>query len=127
MQIAAAYNDDYALTDKSTFNKKRLSSSTKKSYPEVEKKFVMQKKSSDKVQTTNQNMSKGKKPRSFPGTTQSFLLEGVIPMNVSIFTSKNVIAQDIYLFWFYFCFQHTESLHHEGLFYGQRKPVNTGG
>ena len=35
---AAAYADDYALTQKSTFNKNRSFGSTKKSFPEVEKK-----------------------------------------------------------------------------------------
>ena len=64
---AAAYANDYALNHKSTFNKNRSFSPTKKSYPEVGKKSenVAPEKSSDKGQTSNQTMSKDRKPRSF--------------------------------------------------------------
>ena len=63
----AAYADDYALTHKSTFNKNRSFGSTKKSYPEVGRKSenLAPEKKSDKVQTSNQTMSKNMKPRSF--------------------------------------------------------------
>ena len=49
MTKAAAYADDFVLTHKSTFNKSRSFGSTKKSYPEVEKrsKNVAPEKSSD--------------------------------------------------------------------------------
>ena len=55
------------LKPMSTFNKSRLFGSTKKSYPEVGKKSknVAPEKSSDKGQTSNQTMSKDRKPRSF--------------------------------------------------------------
>ena len=64
---AAAYANDYALTHKSTFNKNRSIGSTKKSYPEVAKtsENLAREKNSDKGQTSNQTMSKDKKPRSF--------------------------------------------------------------
>ena len=64
---AAAYADDYVLTHKFTVNKSRSFGSTKKSYPEAGKKFenVAPEKSSDKGQTSNQTMSKDRKPRSF--------------------------------------------------------------
>ena len=67
MAKAAAYADDYVLTHKSTFHKSRSFGSTKKSYPEVGKKSenVAPVKSSDKGQTSNQTMSKDRKPRSF--------------------------------------------------------------
>ena len=67
MAKAAAYADDYALTHKSTFNKNRSFGSTKKSYLEVGKRSenVAQEKSSDKGQTSNQTMSKERKPKSF--------------------------------------------------------------
>ena len=55
------------LTHKSTFNKSRPFSSTKMSYPEIGKKPENEapEKSSDKGQTSNQTMSKDRKPRSF--------------------------------------------------------------
>ena len=55
------------LTHKSTFSKNGFSGSMKKSYPEVEKtsKMYLKKQSSDKGQTSNQIMSKDRKPRSF--------------------------------------------------------------
>ena len=61
------YCNDYTLTHKSTFNKNRFFGSTKKSYPEIGKKSenVAPEKSSDKGQTSNQTMSKDRKPRSF--------------------------------------------------------------
>ena len=64
---AAAYADDYALTHKSTFNKNKSFGPAKKSYPEIGKKSenVAPEKSSDKGQTSNQTMSKDRKPRSF--------------------------------------------------------------
>ena len=64
---AAAYADDYAVTRKSTFNKSRSFGPAKKSYPEVGKKSenVAPEKSSDKGQTSNQTMSKDRRPRSF--------------------------------------------------------------
>ena len=64
---AAAYADDYALTHKSTFNKNKSFGPAKKSYPEMGKKSenVAPEKSSDKGQTSNQTMSKDRKPRSF--------------------------------------------------------------
>ena len=64
---AAAYADDYTLTHKSTFNKGRSFSPTTKSYREVGKKSenVAPEKSSNKSQTSNQTMSKDRKPRSF--------------------------------------------------------------
>ena len=64
---AAAYADDYALTHKSTFNKNKSFGPAKKSYPEIGKKSenVAPEKSSDKGQTSNQIMSKDRKPRSF--------------------------------------------------------------
>ena len=64
---AAAYADYYALSHKSTFNKSRSFGSTKKSYPKVGKKSknVAPERSSDKGQTSNQTMSKDRKPRSF--------------------------------------------------------------
>ena len=63
----AAYVDNYALTHKSTFNKSRSFGPSKKSYPEVGKKSenVAPENSSDKGQTSNQTMSKDRKPRSF--------------------------------------------------------------
>ena len=64
MFVMTAYADDYTLTHMSTFNKNRSSGSTKKSYPEVEKKCTSSM-SSDKGQTSNQTMSKDRKPRSF--------------------------------------------------------------
>ena len=67
MAKAAAYADDYVLTHKSPFNKNRSFGPTKKSYPEVGKKSenVAPEKSSDKGQTSNQRMSKDRKPKSF--------------------------------------------------------------
>ena len=64
---AAAYAGDYALTHKSTFNKNKSFGPAKKSYPEIGKKSenVAPEKSSDKGQTSNQTMSKDRKPRSF--------------------------------------------------------------
>ena len=64
---AAAYADDYALTHKSTFNKNKSFGPAKKSYPEIGKKSenIAPEKSSDKGQTSNQTMSKDRKPRSF--------------------------------------------------------------
>ena len=64
---AATYADDYALTHKSTFNKNKSFGPAKKSYPEIGKKSenVAPEKSSDKGQTSNQTMSKDRKPRSF--------------------------------------------------------------
>ena len=64
---AVAYADDYAPIHKSSFNKSRSFGSTRKSYPEVGKKSenVAPEKSSDKGQTSNQTMSKDRKPRSF--------------------------------------------------------------
>ena len=64
---AAAYADDYALTQKYTFNKSRSFGSTKKSYPEVNRKSenVAPEKGSDKGQTSHKTMSKDRKPRSF--------------------------------------------------------------
>ena len=64
---AAAFADDYALTHKSTFNKTKSFGPAKKSYPEVGKKSenVPPEKSSDKGQTSNQTVSKDRKPRSF--------------------------------------------------------------
>ena len=64
---AAAYADDYALTHKSTFKKNKSFGPAKKSYPEIGKKSenVAPEKSSDKGQTSNQTMSKDRKPRSF--------------------------------------------------------------
>ena len=64
---AAAYADDYALTHKSTFNKNKSFGPAKRSYPEIGKKSenVAPEKSSDKGQTSNQTMSKDRKPRSF--------------------------------------------------------------
>ena len=65
---AAAYVDDYALTHKSTFNKNKFFGPAEKSYQEIGKKSenVATEKSSDKDQTSNQTMSKDRKPRSFP-------------------------------------------------------------
>ena len=64
---AAAYADDYALTQKSTFNKNKSFGPAKKSYPELGKKpeNVAPEKSSYKGQTSNWTMSKDRKPRSF--------------------------------------------------------------
>ena len=64
---AAAYADDYALTHTSTFNKNKSFGPAKKSYPEIGKKSenIAPEKSSDKGQTSNQTMSKDRKPRSF--------------------------------------------------------------
>ena len=64
---AAAYADDYALTHKSTFNKNKSFGPAKMSYPEIGKKSenVAPEKSSDKGPTSNQTMSKDRKPRSF--------------------------------------------------------------
>ena len=67
MAKAAAYADDYALTHKSTFTKSRSFGSTKKSYPDLGRKYenIAPEKSSDTGEISNQAMSKDRKPRSF--------------------------------------------------------------
>ena len=64
---SSAYADDYVLTHRSTFKKSRSFGPTKKFYPEVGKKSENEvpENSSDKHQTSNQTMSKDRKPRSF--------------------------------------------------------------
>ena len=65
-----------------TFNKSRSFGSTKKSDPEVGKKSenVAQEKSSDMVQTSNQTMSKDRKPRSFAPVCHYCKIPGMLCM-----------------------------------------------